>query len=151
MKITDLQAACGLAQLDRLGDFIRIRNDNFNKLLSRFSSMSEFFILPEATVGSDPSWFGFPVSLKTDSGLNREDLMRYLEQERVGTRLVFAGNLTKQPYLYGRNDQYRVAGELTATNHVMKHSFWLGVYPGLTSKHIDYVCDKVEEFLGIGF
>jgi len=151
LKITDMQAACGLAQLDRLEEFIKVRNDNFNKILSRFNSMSEYFILPEATAGSDPSWFGFPLSLKTGSGVNREDLMRYLEQERVGTRLVFAGNLTKQPYLYGRNDRYRVAGELTATDHVMKHSFWLGVYPALTSKHIDYVCDKVEEFLGIGF
>lgn len=102
LKITDMQAACGLAQLDRLESFIQIRNENFDKLHKRFSDMSEYFILPEATANSEPSWFGFPLSLKPDAGINREDLIRYLDQERIGTRLVFAGNLINQPYLYGK-------------------------------------------------
>jgi len=151
LKITDMQAACGLAQLDRLESFIHIRNENFNMLYKRFSALSKYFILPEATANSEPSWFGFPLSIKPDSGINREDLIRYLDQERIGTRLVFAGNLTNQPYLYGKTNSYRIAGKLTATDQVMEHSFWVGVYPGLTSAHIDYICDKVEEFLGIGF
>lgn len=151
LKITDMQAACGLAQLDKLEYFIQKRKINFNRLYDRFKQMSEYFILPEATINSEPSWFGFPLSLKNETGVNREDLLRYLDQEKIGTRLVFAGNLINQPYLYGKNKLYRISGELKNTNHVMKQSFWIGVYPGLENEHLDYICEKIEEFLGIGF
>jgi CDP-6-deoxy-D-xylo-4-hexulose-3-dehydrase len=151
LKITDMQAACGLAQLDKLEYFIQKRKNNFNYLYNRLKELSEYFILPEATINSEPSWFGFPLSLRNESDVNREDLLRYLDQEKIGTRLVFAGNLINQPYLYERKNLYRVSGELNNTNHVMKNSFWIGVYPGLENEHLDYVCDKIEEFLGIGF
>jgi CDP-4-dehydro-6-deoxyglucose reductase, E1 len=151
LKITDMQAACGVAQLDRLPGFIESRNSNFDYLYNRLSNLTDYFILPKATQNSKPSWFGFPLSLKEGLEFSREDLLRFLDQEKIGTRLIFAGNLTKQPYFQNPFIKYRIAGDLSNTDAVMSNSFWLGLYPGLTESHLDFTCDKIEEFLGVNF
>lgn len=149
LKITDMQAACGLGQLDRLEQFIDKRRKNFAYLSGRLDSLHEFLHLPKATPNSEPSWFGFPLRLKDSAGVNRSDLIEYLEQYKIGTRLLFAGNLTKQPYMEGR--QYRVSGDLKNTDIIMNQLFWIGLYPGLTEEMLDFTCCKIEEFFGIGF
>lgn len=149
LKITDMQAACGLAQIDRAEGFVQARKDNFAYLKERLQSCTEFLILPEATEGSDPSWFGFPMTLKPEANASRVDLLTYLDQHKIGTRLLFAGNLTRQPYMIGRT--YRVSGELTNTDRVMNDTFWIGVYPGLTKEMLDFAATKIEEFFGVGF
>ena len=149
LKITDMQAACGLAQLERAQDFIDTRKRNFALLKERLSSLSEFLEIAEATPNSDPSWFGFPATLKESSGVKRVDLLKYLDQHKIGTRLLFAGNLTRQPYF--QNLEYRVVGELTNTDRTMNQTFWLGVQPSLGQEHFDFVGEKLEEFFGIGF
>mgnify|MGYP006165425501 FL=1 len=149
LKITDMQAACALAQMDRLEGFIESRKANYDYLRSKLEGLQDYFHLPVATPNSEPSWFGFPLVLKEESGVKRVDLLNYLDQAKIGTRLLFAGNLTRQPYMIGRN--FRVSGELTNTDIVMNQTFWLGVYPGLTTAHLDYVVQKIEEFFGVGF
>ncbi|WBS02778.1 lipopolysaccharide biosynthesis protein RfbH [Pseudoduganella sp. SL102] len=149
LKITDMQAACGLAQIDRAAGFIQARKDNFAYLKERLQSCSEFLILPEATEHSDPSWFGFPMTLKPEANTSRVDLLTYLDQHKIGTRLLFAGNLTRQPYMIGRT--YRVSGELVNTDRVMNDTFWVGVYPGLTREMLDYVIEKLEAYFGVNF
>jgi CDP-6-deoxy-D-xylo-4-hexulose-3-dehydrase len=149
LKITDMQAACALAQMDRLEDFIAHRRANFAHLKARLQSCAEFLHLPEATPDSEPSWFGFPLVLKEGCGVQRGDLIHYLEQHKIGTRLLFAGNLTKQPYMAGR--RFRVSGELTRTDIVMNQTFWLGTFPGLQAPHIDFIADRLEEFFGLNF
>ncbi len=149
LKITDMQAACGLAQLDNVDQFIEARKTNFKYLKNALMSCEEFIELPKATEESDPSWFGFPVTLKETTGVRRVELLTYLDEAKIGTRLVFAGNLTRQPYF--KNVKYRVHGDLSVTDRIMNQSFWLGVYPGLTQRHLDYVVSKTEEFFGIGF
>ena len=149
LKITDMQAACGLAQLDKLEDFVQARKDNFNYLRDRLKSCEEFLILPEATENSDPSWFGFLITIKPEANIRRVDLLEYLDQYKIGTRLLFAGNLTRQPYMKGRN--FRVSGELTNTDTVMNDSFWIGVYPGLTKEMLDFTVEKIESYLGVNF
>lgn len=148
LKITDMQAACGFAQMDKLDAFVQARKDNFTYLKNRLQSCVEFLELPEATENSDPSWFGFLITIKPEANIQRVDLLKFLDQHKVGTRLLFAGNLTRQPYMIGRN--FRVSGELTNTDIVMNNSFWIGVYPGLTTEMLDYACGKIEEFLGVG-
>ena len=149
LKITDMQAACGLAQMDKLESFIQARKDNFKYLYDRLQSCQDFLILPEATENSDPSWFGFLMTIKPEANIRRVDLLSYLDQEKIGTRLLFAGNLTRQPYMQGRN--YRVSGDLTHTDIVMNDSFWVGVYPGLTEEMLDFTVTKIESFLGVNF
>lgn len=149
LKITDMQAACGVAQIDRAMGFVQARKDNFKFLKERLQSCTEFLILPEATEHSDPSWFGFPITIKAGANVARVDLLQYLDQHKIGTRLLFAGNLTRQPYMVGRN--YRVSGELTNTDVVMNDTFWIGVYPGLTKEMLEYAATKIEEFFGVGF
>jgi CDP-6-deoxy-D-xylo-4-hexulose-3-dehydrase len=149
LKITDLQAACGLAQLNRLEEFIALRRRNFSYLRERLRSCDAYFYLPEATPHSEPSWFGFPLVIKDSAQTSRVDLLTYLEQQKIGTRLLFAGNLTRQPYMIGR--QFRVSGDLLNTDLVMNQTFWLGVYPGLTIEQLDFVATKIEEYFGIGF
>lgn len=149
LKITDMQAACGLAQMDKLECFIQARKDNFKYLYERLQSCQDFLILPEATPNSDPSWFGFLMTIKPEANIRRVDLLSYLDQEKIGTRLLFAGNLTRQPYMQGRN--YRLSGDLTHTDTVMNDSFWVGVYPGLTEEMLDFTASKIESFLGINF
>ncbi len=149
LKITDMQAACALAQLDRLTEFISTRRANFSYLKARLKSCETFLHLPEATPHSDPSWFGFPLVIKESSGVKRVDLINYLEQHKIGTRLLFAGNLTRQPYMAGK--RYRVSGDLSNTDIVMNQTFWLGVFPGLTTEHLDFIVEKLEEFFGVNF
>lgn len=149
LKITDMQAACGLAQLDRLEGFVSARKSNFSYLKDRLKSCEEFIILPEATPNSDPSWFGFPMTLRETANLDRVDMLTYLDQYKIGTRLLFAGNLTRQPYMVDR--AYRVSGELTNTDRVMNDTFWIGVYPGLSEEMLAYACDRIETFLGVNF
>jgi CDP-4-dehydro-6-deoxyglucose reductase, E1 len=149
LKISDMQAACGLAQLKRLPSFIKKRNSNFNYLLKRMSTLSEFIEFTEPTENSKPSWFGFPITIKESTIFRRKDLINYLDQNKIGTRLLFAGNLTKQPYFSGA--EYRVEGSLINTDITMNHTLWLGVYPGLDDNHLDYIVEKFEEFFGLGF
>lgn len=149
LKITDMQAACALAQVDRLEEFIQTRKENFEYLKSRLSSCEEFLHLPQATPNSEPSWFGFPLILKESANVRRVDLLDYLDQNKIGTRLLFAGNLTRQPYMQGK--EYRVSGALSNTDVVMNQTFWVGVYPGLSTAHLDYIVEKLETFFGINF
>lgn len=149
LKITDMQAACALAQLDRVDEFIETRKANFTYLKNRLKSCENFLHMPEATPNSEPSWFGFPVVLKESAGVKRVDLLNYLDQNKIATRLVFAGNLVRQPYMIGKN--YRISGELTNSDIVMNQSFWLGVFPALTHEHLDYIAEKLEEFFGVNF
>jgi len=149
LKISDMQAACALAQMDRVEDFIAARKANFAYLKERLQTVAEFLHLPEATPNSEPSWFGFPVVLKETAGVKRADLINFLDQNKIATRLLFAGNLTRQPYMIGRN--YRISGELTNTDIVMNQTFWLGVWPGLTTQQLDFVVEKLEEFFGLSF
>ena len=144
-----MQAACGLAQLDRLDEFIATRKANFNYLKKKLISCENFLHLPEATPNSDPSWFGFPVILKDEANASRVHLLEYLNQYKIGTRLLFAGNLTRQPYMIGR--QFRVSEDLTNTDIVMNQTFWIGVHPGLKFDHLDYVIEKLETFFGLNF
>lgn len=143
LKITDMQAACGLAQLERIEGFVEARKKNFNYLKERLKHV-DWLILPEATPESDPSWFGFPLTIREDSKVQRVELLRYLDFHKIGTRLLFAGNLLRQPYMVGKN--YRVSGELVNTDCVMNHTFWVGVYPGLTEAMLDFTAEKIEEF-----
>ena len=145
LKITDMQAAVGLAQMDHLPDFIDARKRNFRYLKERFSKLDQFFILPEPTMHSDPAWFGFPLTVRKNVALNRKDLVDYLNLHRVGTRQIFAGNVTKQPYFSNRT--FRVSGSLENTNFIMENSIWLGVYPGLTEEMLGYMAMCVENFV----
>ena len=149
LKITDMQAACALAQLEKAPAFIQARKDNFKFLKERLQSCEEFLQLPEAAEGSDPSWFGFPITIKESSPVSRLDLTTYLDQNKIGTRLLFAGNLTRQPYMV--NEQYRVSGELTNTDNVMNNTFWIGVQPALTKEMLEFVVTKIEAYLGVNF
>ena len=144
MKITDMQAACGLAQLDRLEGFIKKRKENFNFLYKSLKNLEEFLILPEIEKNSDPSWFGFPISLRKNNKFNRNDLIKYLNDNQIGTRLLFSGNLTKQPYMKDVN--FKVQGELKNTDFVMENTFWIGLYPGLSFKHLDYTINKFKNY-----
>ena len=146
LKITDMQAACALAQMDRLPEFIRTRKRNFTFLRERLKSCEEFLILPEVTAGGDPSWFGFPITLRGSAGVTRVELLIYLDQYKIGTRLLFAGNLTCQPYFDGRT--YRISGELVNTDTIMSDTFWIGVYPGLDEEMLSFVVEKIAAFLG---
>ena len=148
LKITDMQAACALAQMDRLEGFIAARKRNFAWLHQRLSGSSEQLILPHATPASDPSWFGFPITLRDGSGVLREDLLRHLDSHKIGTRLLFAGNLTRQPYMQGQN--YRVSGELPVTDKVMKDTFWIGLWPGLSEDHLEHAASQIESWLNKG-
>ena len=149
LKISDMQAACGLAQLKRLPEFIKKRNSNFSYLSDRLSTLTDFIELTIPTENSTPSWFGFPITVKSNSGVSRVDLTKYLDQHKIGTRLLFAGNLTKQPYF--EEIEYRIVGDLTHTDITMNQTLWLGIYPGLGESHLDYVVEKLENFFGVGF
>ena len=147
LKITDMQAACALAQLDRLDGFVAARKANFLSLKEQLQSCQAFLHLPEATPHSDPSWFGFPVTLKTSSGVKRVDLLQHLEKHKVGTRLLFAGNITRQPCMMGKN--FRIIGDLHHTDVVMNQTFWLGVFPGLSRAHLAFMAHCLEKFFAV--
>jgi CDP-4-dehydro-6-deoxyglucose reductase, E1 len=149
LKISDIQAACGLAQMKRLPKFIEKRNENFDYLKNRLSTLTDFLEFTEATDNSTPSWFGFPVTVRDATNVNRVDLIKYLDQYKIGTRLLFAGNLTRQPYF--KNIEYRISGDLINTDITMNQTLWLGVYPGLEKRQLNYIAEKLEDFFGIGF
>ncbi len=143
LKATDMQAAVGTSQLKKLPEFIARRKKNFNYLASRLEHLQDFFILPEATPGSDPSWFGFPILVRPEAPFTRNDAVRWLNARKIGTRLLFGGNLIRQPAY--RNLPYRVIGDLHNADEVMQRVFWIGVFPGLTTSMLDYVCDSLEQ------
>jgi CDP-6-deoxy-D-xylo-4-hexulose-3-dehydrase len=144
LKATDMQAALGLSQLTKLDEFSGRRKQNF-KYLSKKLKGVQGLIMPKATPKSDPSWFGFPITLDPKHPVDREDLLRFLDSRKIGTRLMFAGNIMKQPAY--RNVDFRVVGDLTNTDIVMRRTFWVGVYPGLTEPMLDYIADSITEFV----
>lgn len=141
MKVTDMQAAVGLSQLKKVDTFISRRRENFSRLKAAFKTqgLDEHFILPEATKNSDPSWFGFLLTIKDSSPMKRREVVKYLEKHRVGTRLLFAGNLTRQPAIKGV--EHRISGNLSVTDKVMNDGFWIGVWPGIASPQIEYIVE----------
>ena len=145
LKLTDMQAAIGVSQLRKLPGFIEARKRNWQRLHDGLKSLDEWFILPAPTPGSDPSWFGFLLTIRPGAPFARNELIRVLDEKKIATRLMFAGNLLRQPAYIGI--QHRVVGDLANTDVIMKNSFWVGVYPGLTDEMIDYVLDMVARFV----
>ena len=139
LKATDMQAAVGVAQLKKLPAFIEARRRNFRHLKDGLKDLQEYFILPEATPGSDPSWFGFPIAVRAGMKLTRNSVVQMLERNRIQTRLLFGGNLLRQPAYAGV--EHRVIGDLKNTDFIMNQVFWIGVYPGLDAARLDYVID----------
>ena len=144
LKITDMQAAVGLAQLDRLDGFIATRRHNFARLKAALAPLEEFLILPEPTPHAEPSWFGFALTVRPGAPFSREALILHLHQHKIATRLLFGGNLLRQPYMLGR--PHRVAGSLAGSDLVMSSTFWIGVFPGLGDAQIDYMADSISAF-----
>jgi CDP-6-deoxy-D-xylo-4-hexulose-3-dehydrase len=145
LKATDMQAAVGLSQLSKADAFIQKRRVNHNLLCNKLKPLEEYFILPEATVNSNPSWFGFMLTIRDGFKLNRNNLVEYLEKNKIGTRLLFGGNLTKQPAY--KNSNYRVLNSLVNTDKIMNDGFWLGVWPGLNDVHYDYILEILNKYL----
>ena len=144
LKLTDMQAAVGVSQLKKLDGFIGRRRENYAYLRDKLEKHSDRLLLPEPTKGSNPSWFGFPIGIKLQSGIVREDLLRYLDLRKIGTRLLFGGNLTRQPaYL---EKKHRISGTLTNTDFVMNQVFWVGLYPGLSREMLDYIVSSMDAF-----
>ncbi|MBN1169545.1 lipopolysaccharide biosynthesis protein RfbH [Candidatus Micrarchaeota archaeon] len=146
LKMTDLQAAIGVAQMDKLPAFVEKRRANFDYLRSIMKDFQQF-ILPEPTENSRPSWFGFPITIADDS-LSRADLMAHLAQKNIGTRLLFAGNIIHQPYFIDNKIPHRIVGDLTNSDTIMNKTFWLGVYPALEQRHLDYVVKQLSAYFG---
>lgn len=144
LKITDMQAAVGLAQMQHLPEFIAARRRNFARLKAGLSDLQEIFILPEATPHSAPSWFGFTLTLRDEAPFTRDALVQYLNEQKIGTRFLFAGNLTRQPYMIGR--PHRKIGGLENSDRIMNQTFWLGVFPGLGNAAIDYVIEQLHAY-----
>lgn len=144
LKITDMQAAVGVAQLDRLDEFVRRRRENFALLTARLKPLEEYFVLPEATPNSDPSWFGYLLTLRPGLKFTRDDLVRHLNDRRIATRLLFGGNLLRQPYMKGR--AHRVVGDLTNADRIVDDTFWIGLYPALGEAQFDYMAEVIGDF-----
>jgi CDP-6-deoxy-D-xylo-4-hexulose-3-dehydrase len=144
LKMTDMQAAVGVAQLDKLDTFTEIRRRNWQYLYDGLRPYEEFLLLPQATPNTVPSWFGFLITVRENAPFTRNDLVRYLDNHKVATRLLFSGNITRQPAY--QSVPYRVVGELTNTDSVMNHTFWLGVYPKLDMAMLDYVLQMMHDF-----
>jgi CDP-4-dehydro-6-deoxyglucose reductase, E1 len=146
LKATDMQAALGLSQISKLPQFVERRKENFAYLKSALKPLEDVLILPEASEKADPSWFGFPIGVRTDAPFTRDQLTNALETQKIGTRLLFAGNLTRQPAYEGL--EYRVVGELKNTDFVMNQVFWIGVFPGLTKEMLDFIVKTATDFVG---
>ena len=149
LKVTDLQAAVGVEQLKKFPGFIEARKYNWNRLRNALFDVQDKLILPEPAENSDPSWFGFMISVKDEAGIDRNAVTKYIEEHNVQTRLLFSGNLIKHPcfdQLRG-TDAYRVVGSLENTEFIMNHTFWVGVYPGMTDEKIDYMAQIIKEAL----
>lgn len=147
LKSGDIQAAIGLAQLDRLDTFIEIRRRNWSYLLNGLKDLEEFFILPKVTEHSDPSWFGFALTVRTGAPKTRNDIVKGLNDKKIGTRLLFGGNLLRQPAFIG--SPRRVISNLENTDRIMNNTFWIGVWPGLTIEMLDFMIDSIHELIGV--
>lgn len=150
LKITDMQAAVGCAQLEKLESFIKARIENWNYLRKELETLSDVLILPEATENSKPSWFGFLMSVKEGTSFTRDEIVKHLEDNNIQTRTLFAGNLIKHPCFDNmRKNQsgYRQIGNLSQTDYIMNNSFWIGVYPGMTKEKLDYMIKSMKEFI----
>ncbi len=145
LKITDMQAALGLAQLKKLPDFINTRKKNFEKLKMGLSHLQNKIILPEPTPGSNPSWFGFLITLKANAGISRNEIISKLTDVNIGTRLLFAGDIRKQPYF--KNVNYRCVGDLPNTENILNNTFWIGVTPMITDEMLDYIIETLNKIL----
>jgi CDP-6-deoxy-D-xylo-4-hexulose-3-dehydrase len=145
LKATDMQAAVGVAQLDRLSEFIAARNRNYAQLHATLKPYEEFLVLPEATANSEPSWFGFPLAVRPGSPFSRRDLVRHLDQAKIGTRQIFGGNLIRQPAYVGQ--PMRIIGDLPGADFVMRQAFWVGVYPGITESAMRHLADSIIVFI----
>lgn len=144
LKMTDMQASIGCSQFGKLENFIARRRSNFNRLFDGLRDLEDQIIMPETLPGANPSWFGFPISLRARKAGERDHLVKYLNENLIGTRLLFGSNLARQPYFH--NVEYRVVGELSGSDFVTENTFWVGVYPGLTNQHIDYMIEKIREW-----
>jgi CDP-6-deoxy-D-xylo-4-hexulose-3-dehydrase len=144
LKITDMQAAVGLAQLGHLDQFIAARRGNYKHLKDELKNLEEFLLFPEPTAGSEPSWFGFLLTVRESAPFTRDEIVRHLNEKKIATRLLFGGNLIRQPYMQGR--RYRVHGSLANSDRVMNQTFWIGVYPGLSNAHLDYACETIRAY-----
>ncbi|MBN8656158.1 MAG: lipopolysaccharide biosynthesis protein RfbH, partial [Anaerolineae bacterium] len=144
LKVSDMQAAVGVTQLKKVNSFIEKRRANFAYLKNKLSTLQEFLLLPEATPNSEPSWFGFPIFVRESAPFTRDELVHHLNDQKIGTRLLFGGNLLRQPAY--RNINHRVVGDLKRSDDVMHRVFWIGVYPGLTDSMLDYVAETIQKF-----
>ncbi|MFA5062285.1 MAG: lipopolysaccharide biosynthesis protein RfbH [Patescibacteria group bacterium] len=147
LKATDIQAALGVAQLEKLDGFIQKRKDNFQYLYEGLKQFEKYFILPVWHEKADPSWFGFLLTVKEDAPFKRAELVQFLQDQQIATRYLFAGNLTKQPYFIDNKVKYRTVGDLKNTDLVMNNTFWIGCYPGLSKEMLDFIINSFAEFL----
>jgi CDP-6-deoxy-D-xylo-4-hexulose-3-dehydrase len=145
LKATDMQAALGASQIKKLPEFIKRRKENFSFLLQGLKPLEDCLLMPEATPGSDPSWFGFPIGIRKDAPFTREELIGVLDAKKIGTRLLFGGNLLRQPAY--EDCEFRVIGDLPNTDFVMNNVFWIGVYPGLTNPMLQFIIETITEFV----
>ena len=143
LKITDMQAACGVAQLEQIDQFVQKRKDNFNYLTEKLQGLTDHLILPQSTAESNPSWFGYPITIK-DTKVSRAELIQYLDKHKIGTRLLFAGNITKQPYFKSQN--FRVVNSLENTDKIMSQTFWVGIHPRLAKEMLEYTALQLNNF-----
>ena len=144
LKLTDMQAAIGVAQLQKLPKFIEKREKNFQLLYNKLKKYENYFILPRATPNSKPSWFGFPITVKRNAGFTRRKIVNYLEENKIAIRMLFGGNIIKQPYF--KNINYRIFDNLENTDYIMNNTFWIGVYPGLSPKMLRYLISVLDKF-----
>ena len=144
LKVTDMQAAVGMAQLKKLPDFVEKRKENFNKLWQGLSIFQDYLILPVATKNSDPSWFGFPITVKENDKFTKNEIVEYLENNKIMTRQLFAGNMTRQPAY--QDIECRIIGNLENTDYIMNNTFFIGVYPGINDMKIDYIVGVFKKF-----